>query len=214
MSSDLELARAAGAGDTAAIAEIERLSAEDIARALGRLRIDSALGDEIRQHVREKLFVGPAPKIASYEGKGPLGAFIRAVVVHAAISAKRKQKNHAGDSALDFLADGADPELARIKARYGASFKQAFQDALATLSARERNLLRLVHVEGMPLDQVSAMYGVHRVSVSRWLGTARTELHDRTRRLLAERLSLDPSELASVQRLCLSAIDVSLARLL
>lgn len=215
---DVELARACASGDERAIAEVERRFAADIALALARLRIDPALADEIRQVVREKLFVGKNGKprgIASYNGKGPLGAFLRAVVVHAAVSAKRAQrKDHDGDSAIGDAASDDDPELAQIRARYGASFKQAFYDALAELPPRDRNVLRLVYVDGLAVEQVALAYNVHRVSVSRWLGDAREQLHTRTRALLRERLSLSATEMASVARLCLSQIDVSLDRLL
>jgi RNA polymerase sigma-70 factor (ECF subfamily) len=215
---DLELARACAAGDARAIAEVETRFAADVTRALARLRVDAALADEIRQAVREKLFVGKdgkAPGIASYNGKGPLGAFLRAVVVHAAISAKRAQRHdHDGDSAIGDAASDDDPELAGIRARYGASFKQAFYDALAELPPRDRNVLRLVYVDGLSVEQVALAYGVHRVSVSRWLGDAREQLHGRTRAILRDRLSLSATEMASVARLCLSQIDVSLDRLL
>lgn len=216
--SDLDLARACATGDARAIAEVEKRYGSDVDRALGRLRLDTALKEEIKQQVREKLFVGrdgKPPSIASYEGKGPLGAFIRAVVVHAALSAKRAQRGRFdGDSAIQAVPAMDDPELEAIKARYGASFKQAFHDAFAELSARARNALRLVHVEGLAVEQVAVAYGVHRVSVSRWLGDARNQLHLRTRELLRQRLSLGATELASVARLCVSQIDLSLDRLL
>lgn len=214
---ELALARACAAGDARAIAEVEQRSEVALRRALGRLRIDGAHADEIRQIVREKLFVGDGerpPGIASYEGKGPLLAFLRAVVVHAALSAKRKERPHDGDSAIAELAAGDDPALAIVRQTYGASFVQAFQDALAKLSARERNLLRLVYVDGLSVEEVAVTYGVHRVSVSRWLSAARGTLQDATKELLRTRLSLGASEVASVARLCMVDLDVSLARLL
>lgn len=214
---DLALARACAAGDASAIAEVERRAEPALRRALGKLRIDAAHADEIRQAVRTKLFVadgGKAPAIASYEGKGPLVAFLRAAVVHAALSAKRRERRDDGDSAIAGLAVEADPALAVARATYGASFAQAFRDALAGLSTRERTVLRLVYVDGLSVEEVATTYGVHRVSVSRWLGVARGTLQETTRALLAKRLALGPSEAASVARLCLSDIDVSLSRLL
>ena len=214
---DLALARACAAGDGKAIAEVERLADGALRRALGRLRLDASEADEIRQVVREKLFVATPDRpaaIASYEGKGPLVGFLRAVAVHAALSAKRRERPHDGDSAIVELAGSDDPSLAIVRATYGASFAQAFRDALAELPVRERNILRLVYVEGLAVEEVAATYGVHRVSVSRWLGTARTTLQDRTNALLRERLALGASEARSVARLCLADLDVSLHRLL
>jgi len=218
---DVELARACARGDAAAIAEVERRFSADQERALARLRLSPAAIDEVRQIVREKLFVareGAPPGIASYEGKGSLGGFMRAVTVHAALTLRRAQQrvdfSDFTDSKLAVAAAADDPELAEVRRRYGASFKQAFADALSELSPRERNVLRLVYVDGLGLEQVALVYDVHRVSVSRWLAGARETLQTRSRALLAERLSLDAGELASVARLCLSEIDVSLDRLL
>jgi RNA polymerase sigma-70 factor, ECF subfamily len=214
---DLLLARAAAGGDAGAIAEIERRFRGDIDRALSRLRVSAAVADEVRQRVREKLFVaqgGRASGIASYQGRGPLAAFLRAVVVHAAIGLRRAERTHDGESKIDEAAGDDDPELLEIRRRYGPAFKEAFQRALASLSARERNVLRLVYVEGLAVDEVARTYGVHRVSVSRWLGEARDKLHVRTRAALREGHGLGPAELGSVVRLCLSQIDVSLDRVL
>jgi RNA polymerase sigma-70 factor (ECF subfamily) len=217
---DAALARACAAGDVQAIAEVERRFGDEMTRALARLGIDTETSAEIRQALREKLFVGKGgepPAIATYSGRGPLGGWLRALVVHAAMSAHRAAKRRAQDrtdSVLSGIAADEDPELAQIRARYAGPFREAFRDALASLSPRERNVLRLVYVEGLTVEQAGAAYGVHRVSVSRWLGQTRQTLLERTRALLAKRLALGASELASVTRMCLSQIDVSLDRLL
>lgn len=214
---ELALARACAAGDGKAIAEVERLADGALRRALGRLRIDAAEAEEIRQVVREKLFVATPerpPAISSYEGKGPLVGFLRAVVVHAALSAKRRERPQDGDSGIAELAASDDPSLEIVRATYGASFAQAFRDALGELPTRERNVLRLVYVEGLSVEEVAETYGVHRVSVSRWLGGARAALHERTHQLLCQRLSVGASEARSLARLCLADLDVSLNRLL
>jgi RNA polymerase sigma-70 factor (ECF subfamily) len=85
---------------------------------------------------------------------------------------------------------------------------------MAALPARDRNVLRLVYGEGLSVEQVAVLYQVHRVSVSRWLGATRRELLEQTRARLRERLRLDDAEMASLTRLCLSQIDVSLDRIL
>lgn len=216
---DLALAEACARGDASAIAEFDRRFSPTIARALARIGVTDAAADEIRQTVLEKLLVGrdgKGPSIASFEGRGPLGAWVRAVVVHAAISAKRREQReeHGSDSVLDGAMADDDPELEQMRRRYEAPFKTAFADALGELAPRERNVLRLVHVEGLAVEEVAVVYGVHRVSVSRWLGEARRTLHGRTRALLQERLTLTGSELSSIERVCLSQIDLSLERLL
>lgn len=216
---DLHLALALAAGDRTALGIFERELLPDVGRALHKLRLGAAAEDELVQRIRAKLFVaeaGAEPRILAYSGKGPLRAFLRSLTVHEALSEHRRRgrDRHDTDSALGDLAAGDDPELAGMRARYAAPFREAFQGALAGLSPRERNVLRLVYAEGLSVEQVALMYGVHRVSVSRWLGQTRKDLFERTRAALRERLHLDESELGSLTRLCLSQIDVSLDRIL
>jgi RNA polymerase sigma-70 factor, ECF subfamily len=216
---DLYLAAACADGDAAALSAFEAHLGGDVARALAKLRLRDAAADEIKQRIRHKLFVanaGAEPKITGYTGKGPLRAWLRALTVHEALSEYRKQarEDHETDSTLGELAADDDPELAQIRARYAGPFAEAFRESLSRLSARDRNVLRLVYTDGLSVDEVAGVYGVHRVSVSRWLGQTRQALLDGTRALLRDRLRLDDSELASVTRLCLSQLDVSLDRLL
>ncbi len=216
---DLYLALACATGDAAALARFEATYAPEIARALARLGLRGPAAEEIHQRLRHKLFVaeeGAEPRVASYSGRGPLRAWLRALVAHEALSEHRRRgrEDHETDSKLGDRAAGDDPELAEIRARYAAPFRDAFRDALAALPPRDRNVLRLVYTEGLSVEQVAILYNVHRVSVSRWLGATRKALLEETRGRLRDRLRLDDAELASLTRLCLSQIDVSLDRLL
>ena len=100
------------------------------------------------------------------------------------------------------------------KQTYRAEFSASFQAALAALSARQRNFLRLKYLDGLGIDQLGALYGVHRSTAARWVVGAQEELLDGTRQRLTERLRLTRSQLDSVLRLISSQLDVSLSRLL
>lgn len=217
--SDLYLALACASGDAAALSCFEEAFGPEVTRALGKLSLRGPDAAEMAQRLRHKLFVaegGAEGRIAAYSARGPLRAWLRAMVVHEALSEHRRRgrEDHETDSAIGDLAADDDPELAQIKARYAAPFRQAFSDALGGLSPRDRNVLRLVYGEGVTVEQVAQMYGVHRVSISRWLQQTRRDLLEGTRARLRERLHLDEAELRSLTRLCLSQIDVSLDRLL
>jgi RNA polymerase sigma-70 factor, ECF subfamily len=217
---DLLLALGCEARDPAALSAFESSCMVDAARGLARLRLSPESIDELLQHVRTKVLLGSeggAPAIGSFAARGPLAGWVRAVAVREALSARRAEVRrgvHEGPSVLDRLPVAEDPVLAELRARYAVPFKEAFAEVLAALPPRDRNVLRLVYVDGLTAEQVGLTYGVHRVSVARWLGQIRETLFGRTRRLLQERLRLSPAEVDSMTRMCLSQIDVSLDRLL
>lgn len=216
---DLLVAIGALAGDARALAVFEAEHVADARRALVRLRLDASTVEEIVQRMRAKVLVGDGagPRLASYSARGPLAGWLRAIAVHDALSARRaeiRRGPHDGPSAIERLPVPAEPELEQLRARYGGAFKAAFAEVLAGLSARDRNVLRLFYVDGLTADQVGQVYGVHRVSVARWLQQIRATLFARTKQLLSERLKLGSVEFESVTRMCLSQLDVSLDRLL
>ncbi|KFA94149.1 sigma factor-like helix-turn-helix DNA-binding protein [Archangium violaceum] len=183
-------------------------------------REDSALVDELRQLLRQRLLVPveeAPPKLASYSGRGPLGQWVRAVALRLHIDRQRAApRERPLEEAPAALADrlGADPELAFIRERHQEDFRVAFRAALGRLEARERNLLRLHHVHGQSMDAVSATYQAPRSTVARWIARARERLLTLTREELTARLGLTPDELDSLLRLVRSQLDVSLRLLL
>src|SRR5262249_12401783 len=107
---------------------------------------------------------------------------------------------------------GDDPELAYMKRTYSNEFKQAFGEALAGLGAREQTLLRYHHVDGLNIDEIGAIYRVHRVTAFRWLEKAKEQLVERTLETLPTRLRITSKELDSVLRMIRSQIHLSLVR--
>jgi RNA polymerase sigma-70 factor (ECF subfamily) len=206
-------------GDRHAIAAFEQLVLPDASRALARLGLDRAAIDDLLQHVRAKVLVGDdgTPALARYGARGPLAGWTRAIAVHAAMSRRRAQVRRGVEESVSVLSRmpvRGEPEIAHLREAYAAPFKAAFGEALASLAPRDRNVLRLVYLDGLTAEQVGLAYGVHRVSVARWLGQIREALFKGTRRLLEQRLALSPADVQSLTRLCLSQLDLSLDRLL
>src|SRR5262249_4148461 len=107
-----------------------------------------------------------------------------------------------------------NPELEYIKAEHRGEFTSAFREALASLSPRDRNLLRLHFVEGMPPEHIGALYRVHRTTVMRWLQAAQVAVLAETKRMLMERLHLSPSECDSLLQILRSRLQVTLSSFL
>ncbi|MBX3261002.1 MAG: sigma-70 family RNA polymerase sigma factor [Labilithrix sp.] len=217
---DLVLARACAAGDPAALAHFDATYRSEMIAALSTLRAPRDFVDEVMQSVREKLFVGPSPKILEYGGRGALRAWLRAVVVRSALNARRRRISEPKPSADDdrlldvAAASSGDPEIAEIVAKYGDTYKRAVHEALAELTTEDRNILRLSLLEGLSIDGIAQIYGVHRATVARRIARARESVAEGARRRLGERTRLDLSELASVTRACRTELDLSLVRAL
>jgi RNA polymerase sigma-70 factor (ECF subfamily) len=215
---DLYLAQACAGGAAAAL---EAFAATCDATLHGCLRGMSLAADQIEelvQEVRAKLFVaadGP-PRIATYSGRAALRSWVRTIATRAAVDRLRKKdETPADDAMLDGIPDRADdPELAHFRRTYHAEFKDAFEEALATLDVRARNVLRHHFVDGLTVDEIGALYGVHKTTAFRWLEAARVALAKRTRAAFAARVKTLPDELDSILRLLQSQIDLSLSRVL
>jgi RNA polymerase sigma-70 factor (ECF subfamily) len=212
---DLYLACGCAAGDPRALAAFEESILPGAARALGRAGLTGADLEEVLQAVRVRLLADGdgGARIASYSGRVPLLPWARLTATRLAVNLRRRRKTH-GDprppGELEAFAAGQDPELGYLKTRYGADVSAAFQEALAALSSRERNVLRQHFLQGLNIQQIGVLHHAHRATVARWIGHARTVLLEETRRILRARLRLDTSELDSVMTLARSQMDVSL----
>lgn len=214
---ELVLAACALAGDPAAVRVFDKEMFERVDRVLARLGIKGADADDVKQDVRTKLLVSAEgdAKLALYHGTGPLAHWVASVAGREALGSIRKRKPVEAIADDDFLADASDdPQLQALKSRHGAEFKQAFQAAVAELEPRDRAILRALIVDDRSVNEIAAVYGIHRVTASRWVSEVRHNLLVRTRNQLKERLSLDTSSLDSAVRMLDSNLELSLYRLL
>lgn len=226
---DLYLAAACAAGDTVAIARVDAMLPGVVRPALARLGLPQSDDDEIVQRVRVALMVSDekgARGIAGYSGRGDLRAYLRAVAVRLALKRLERESGVPGggapaptdpgpDEVLAMLPAAEDsPETRLLKERCRDEVRSAFDAALASLSPRERTILRQHHVDGLTIDQLARLHGVHRATCARWIEAARAGLLRRIRRRLRDAVGLDERELDSVIGLVRSQLDLSLSRLL
>lgn len=217
---DLWLAFGCSVGDPAALAAFDGEVLSQTGMLLGRMQPKPELVDEVRQALRHKLLVaepGQRPRIAEYAGRGPLQAWVRVTAVRAALDLLRAQGVRTGaDVEPDDLArDGGDsPELEYVKERYRPQFKAAFQEALRGLDAEQRNVLRLHVVEGLNIDEIGALFKVHRSTVARWIAAARNQVLAAARKRLRAELGLSAGEFDSLAGVVRSQLDLSVAKIL
>lgn len=215
---DLYLACGCALADRAALAifEAEVFPAIDLMAA--RERIPAPLLDEIRQDVREKLFVtreGAKGKIHDYSGTGDLRKWVRMVAVRVWLN-KTRGKNAVTyeDRMLEgLLGTGDDPELEYMKRLYAQQFKRAFGEAFASLDPRSKNLIRYAFIDRLTLEQIGVVYGISRSSAARGVDKAHKTLADAVRASLVKHLGVSREEYESILRLIQSRLSVTLQTL-
>ena len=215
---DLYLACACAAGDRSALAAFDRHYMREVDIALARMRIGPPRSNDVKQLVRQRLFVGDGGpgKIAEYAGRGDLRRWVRSVAVRTCLNDLRKGKHEVLTDDDQLIAQhampGDDPEIEYMKRTYAAEFRAAFAEAMSGLGPREQTLLRYHHIDGLNIDEIGAIYRVHRVTAFRWLEKAKETLVLATLGALKTRLNVSPKELDSVLRLIRSQIHLSLVR--
>ncbi len=207
--SDLYLAYASLVAAPGALDELVRRFRPQVATHLRR--DPPALVDEVWQALLTRLFVGDAPRIATYTGRGPLGAWLRTAAVRLAVDLRPRARAEGGERDPEPM---LDPELDYLKERYRPVFGEALQACLAALSIEERTMLRLHFLDGMTATQIAALERVAVSTVTRALERTRRHILEETKRQVTERLGLSPGESDSMLRLARSLLDVSIRRLL
>jgi RNA polymerase sigma-70 factor (ECF subfamily) len=160
---------------------------------------------------------GKAAKIGLFLGRGRLVDWLRTVTRREALQHLRVRGRMVEFEDSGPLESGdaiTDMELGHLQQVYRDQFREAFAEAMASLSPKERVILRFKVIDGLNIEQIGRMNGVHRATVARWLAAARRKLLKQTRARLMHDAGLSPSEFESVTRLVRSQLDLSVGRLL
>jgi RNA polymerase sigma-70 factor (ECF subfamily) len=213
--SELFLAYACALRDPAAITHFERIYFAEVDAAWRRFDALPVTLDDLRQRVREKLFLATPPDLLGYGGRGDLRGWLRATVVHMLVNiATREARERPTESVFfDAVVDlTVDAEAAYLKQACREEFEQAFIAAIEGLTAREKTLLRMAFADGFNVDQIGGAFRVHRATAARWVAKARDRLVQRTHTQLMARLEVGADDAASIVRAALSRMGTTLLR--
>jgi RNA polymerase sigma-70 factor (ECF subfamily) len=218
---DLYVAFACASGDAEAMAVLERRHFCGVRAALASAGIAPSDAEEVLGLLRARLFVGSGgarPRIATYSGRGPIAGWLKVAAVRLAVDEIRSRaspERSVDVEVLERLAPAsAEPELAYLRARYQAAFEGALKQALTALTPQQRTLLRLYYVDGVGVEKLGTMNGVHGSTISRWIARARGTLLREARRLVGANLAISDSEYESLLRVVRSGLHLSLSRIL
>ncbi|MDB4961551.1 MAG: putative DNA-binding regulatory protein [Myxococcales bacterium] len=220
---DLFLAQWCTTGDARAIAAFEQVHKSDLDGVLARFRRLPVTSDELLQTLRIKLFVATAdrpPRIGDYSGFGFLQNWLRVTALRALVDIARSERARkieelmADDDLLGVPELGPDVASKYSRDQISKAIKQAFARAVAGLAPRQRNFLRHAQVDLLTLDQIAALYSIHRATVARTLAQARTELSENMRKELGLILGVADDAVGSIVGAADSRLDLSLSRVL
>lgn len=221
---DLALAVACLRKDAVALAALEAHVIAPLHAELARLVPDESDREDVLQQLRARILVGKHGhgQLASYAGGGALKSWARVIATRIALNEQRRRKreepfDHDGVDGEEELASAAfdsDPELAAMKRDRKEDLKRAVRAAFATLTVRERNLLRQSYIDGLSIDELAGLYRVHRATAARWIAQAREAVWAETRRLLVEGMHGSRDEAEAIMVFLQSRLDITLGGLL
>jgi RNA polymerase sigma-70 factor (ECF subfamily) len=215
---DLYLAFGALQGDAAALRELDRICTPIVDAIVRRMKVPDP--GEAHQLVRERLLLGRdggPGKLAEYTGRGRLKNWLRILSVRVLlnrIAVRERELPFEQETLARLLGASLDLEIAYMKDLYKEAFHAAFDDALRELGSRERLFLRLSFLEGLTIDDLSRLYGIHRATAARQIVRAERALYDGVRRSLKARLGVDDAEFDSILRLVKSQLSITFERYL
>jgi RNA polymerase sigma-70 factor, ECF subfamily len=212
---DLYLACACASGDPRALKAFESHFLARVDAFVARINSASEFAAEVRQQLRTRLLVADgnsSPRIASYSGQGPLGAWVRMAATRIALDLQRVRGVHLDADRVPDPGERMSPEVHLLRKRYAGEYKAALRQAWTALTVRERSVLRLHFADGNSAEEVGVVFQVHRATATRWISVARQRMMDLTLQIVGERLRLPRAELHSIAQLIRSELDLSISQ--
>lgn len=174
----LYLCAACSLGSAAACSALEREYFPALRGAIARRYRNWDFVDDVLQQTRERLMVGPSPRIATYRGAGSLSAWLRQVASRIALDLRR---GHGGaalqlfdcqehESRLAAEAPAAHDRLGLLAAP--GEVERALTEALVALDPPARSMLRMFYVQGVKIEEIGRCYGIDRSTAYRRLRRA------------------------------------------
>lgn len=212
---DLYLSAACSVGNREAIRLLNTHYIPRAIKSIARLDPCPAFVDDTLQSLRDKLLVGPNPKIKNYGARGALGAWLSVAASRLALD-RIRARNGKGQQLKELpeylSAPHANPLNNVIRSRYAPEFQAALKNALTLLTARDRNVLRLHLVSRCNIDQIGEIYHVHRTTAARWLRASREFIFDSVRRTIQCEHRLTDSEFLSIANQVKSQLDLGITK--
>jgi len=186
---------------------------------------NSTEGEDLAQELVVNLLPAPGreAKLASYNGRGSLAGWLRVAVAHAAIDRFRRSRRQVSLDELEeqnrerpahFQRASENGVEERLDSHWGPVLSKLLCEELQRLQPRDRLLLSLYYVQGVPLREIGRQFGVHEATASRWLEHLRRGIRKRVEREIKRHHGLGSRDLQSLWRWVSEEEGLALEKLL
>jgi RNA polymerase sigma-70 factor (ECF subfamily) len=194
---ELYLAWACARGNPVALRVFDSEYIVQLTSAWNHSGRDVAFADDARQQFRQRMLVPPEPRIATYAATGPLLAWVRMAAKRIALNMRRSTARKSEDLLAEHLVQDCRAEVTELP-RYIVVISGAIRHVFAQLEAPDRNLFRLHYLDGVTLEQLGTLHGVHRATVARRLQHLKKAIFVRVEHEVRRELKLTASDFRSV----------------
>jgi RNA polymerase sigma-70 factor (ECF subfamily) len=166
---------------------------------------------------------GRQTRLAGYNGRGSLAGWLRVAVAHAAIDRFRRSRKQVSLDEMEeqgrehpALSDAAVPVSIEdgLDSRWGPVLSRLLAQELQRLQTRDRLLLCLYYLHGVPLKDIGRQFSVHEATASRWLENLRKGIRKRVEREIRRQHGVRSRDLRSLWRWVSEKEGISLEKLL
>jgi RNA polymerase sigma-70 factor, ECF subfamily len=215
---ELLLALACGKSDEVAVEVLERCFFPALDEYLTRSGFTDTLRRDVFQQLLLHLCTGKSPRLLTYAGRAALSTWLRVATYRFALNLRHHEHLQLTPDANVMLnrliSSQVDLETQATIERARPLFQSALHKAMAELADRERTLLRLSFLDGLSIDAIGGMYGVHRATAARWISEIRAKILKGVQSMLVKDFGLRASEFQSLAFLVQRELHLSLERVL
>jgi len=215
---ELYLALACGMTDPAAVRTLQNCYFPALDEYLTRSGFDGPFRQDVFQQLLLHLCAGDSPRILTYAGRAALTSWLRVATHRFALNlgqSSQLQGKRVSEVTLSHLmSPDINPEIQGAIDKAKPLFQAALRKAMDELKDRDRTLLRLCYLDGLSIDGIGTLYGVHRATAARWICDIRNNILEEVKSSLVEDFGLHASEFESLAFLVHSELQLSLMRVL
>lgn len=215
---ELYLVCAYGLGDKVALDVIEGQYLSTARAALLRLRVPTVEIEDLVSELRRRLLEMQdknSPR-RGYSGRGGLKGWLVLCAVREAEARKQsaRREQPIEQSWPEIPGVLSHPDTHVLLTKYKVDFQEAFRDAVAQLTPRERNLLRYCYLSRLTGEQIAHLYRVHRATAARWVTQAQQQLAEKVRDRFVVRVGVAVESLDHIVAEIQSQLSLSLGAIL